>query len=94
MDWTELGLTLALVILIVISIYLGRKLLGSERMDEILLWIDKIVLFVEQTMKGAPGSDKLSAAQTRAVNDLKLDPDKARILIEAAVKRLFNMDRK
>ena len=94
MDWTELLLTLALVILIVISVYLGRKLLGSERMDEILLWIDKIVLFVEQTMKGASGADKLSAAQTRAVNDLKLDPDKARVLIEASVKRLFNMDRK
>lgn len=90
MDWTELALILGLTVMITLSVYCGRRLLGSEKMDQIMNWIETIVLFVEQTMPGASGPDKLSAAQTRAVKDLKIDPEQARVMIEACVKKLFN----
>lgn len=92
-DWTYI-LLIVLFVLTGLLIWLGYRYLGQEKMDKILEYIRQIVLFVEQTMKDSSGADKLSTAQTLAVRKLGIDPEDARIFIEAAVKTLFNMDRK
>lgn len=92
-DWIYI-LMIALAVLTIFMVIIGYRWLGSEKMDKIMEYVRLVVLFIEQTMSGAAGSDKLSAATSIIQNKFKLDPQDCRILIEAAVKTLFNMDRK
>lgn len=93
LDWMYVAM-FALIIVSGILMILGYKYLGADKMDKILTYVKQVVLFIEQTMRGASGPDKLSEAQKIIVRDCKLDANTARIYIEAAVKSLFNMDRK
>ena len=93
LDWMYLAM-FGIVILSAILIILGYKYLGPDKMDKILEYVKQVVLFIEQTMKGAPGPDKLSEAERIIVRDCKINPQTARIYIEAAVKILFNMEKK